>query len=73
MQDTYNIGVKLFNEKPKKGIEYLLEKHVFTRDASAVAQWILSAPELDKVKIGEYIGEPCVPNCLSSASRLYRI
>eukprot|EP00172_Hildenbrandia_rubra_P000832 Plantae.Rhodophyta-Hildenbrandia_rubra.ctg1473.p1 GENE.Plantae.Rhodophyta-Hildenbrandia_rubra.ctg1473~~Plantae.Rhodophyta-Hildenbrandia_rubra.ctg1473.p1 ORF type:complete len:1860 (-),score=262.13 Plantae.Rhodophyta-Hildenbrandia_rubra.ctg1473:3960-9539(-) len=50
-------AVRLFNSKPKKGIQYLVEKGSLKRDASDVARWIASSRGLDKAMIGEYLGD----------------
>lgn len=51
-------GIKKFNFKPKKGIEYLLE-HGFIRSRSPqdIARFLLGNDGLSKAMIGEYLGE----------------
>lgn len=51
-------GIKRFNYKPKKGVEYLLE-HGFIpdRDPNNIAKFLLQTDGLSKAVIGEYLGE----------------
>ena len=55
---TLNEGIKKFNFKPKRGIEFLLENG-FIRSKSPldVARFLLSCEGLSKAMIGEYLGE----------------
>ncbi|CAH0720521.1 unnamed protein product, partial [Brenthis ino] len=50
-------GTELFNQKPERGIEYLLEHGVFSSplDPHQVALFLRENPDLDKKMIGEYI------------------
>ncbi|KAM9365735.1 Golgi-specific brefeldin A-resistance guanine nucleotide exchange factor 1 isoform 2-T2 [Pholidichthys leucotaenia] len=52
-------GTEQFNQKPKKGIEFLQEKGLLTNpmDNNQVAQWLRENPRLDKKMIGEYISD----------------
>lgn len=51
-------GVKKFNFKPKRGIEFLVQNG-FIRDKSPknIARFLLSNEHLSKLMIGEYLGE----------------
>lgn len=51
-------GIRRFNQKPKRGIEFLLQ-HGFIRSKqpSDVAKFLLYADGLSKAQIGEYLGE----------------
>jgi brefeldin A-inhibited guanine nucleotide-exchange protein len=50
-------GIKLFNYKYKKGINYLIENRVMEKTPKDIAQFLLRTPGLDKKMIGEYLGE----------------
>ncbi|XP_074531303.1 Golgi-specific brefeldin A-resistance guanine nucleotide exchange factor 1 isoform X2 [Halichoeres trimaculatus] len=52
-------GTELFNQKPKKGIQFLQEKGLLSDpiDINQVAQWLRENPRLDKKMIGEYISD----------------
>ncbi|KAJ3273314.1 guanine nucleotide exchange protein for ADP-robosylation factor [Terramyces sp. JEL0728] len=51
-------GVKMFNQKPKKAIRILTEGRVIAgKQPRPIAHFILNCPGLDKVVIGEYLGE----------------
>ncbi|XP_059214825.1 Golgi-specific brefeldin A-resistance guanine nucleotide exchange factor 1 isoform X1 [Centropristis striata] len=52
-------GTEQFNQKPKKGIQFLQEKGLLSNplDNSQVAQWLRENPRLDKKMIGEYISD----------------
>ncbi|KAJ3313384.1 guanine nucleotide exchange protein for ADP-robosylation factor [Boothiomyces sp. JEL0838] len=51
-------GVKLFNQKPKKAVRILIEGRVIpSKQPRHIAHFLLNCPGLDKVVIGEYLGE----------------
>ncbi|KAG7215958.1 hypothetical protein INR49_012412, partial [Caranx melampygus] len=52
-------GTEQFNQKPKKGIQFLQEKGLLSNpmDNNQVAQWLRENPWLDKKMIGEYISD----------------
>ncbi|KAF5910265.1 Golgi-specific brefeldin A-resistance guanine nucleotide exchange factor 1, partial [Clarias magur] len=52
-------GTEQFNQKPKKGIQFLQEKSLLSSpmDTNEVAQWLRENPRLDKKMIGEFISE----------------
>ncbi|KAI5122163.1 hypothetical protein M0805_007062 [Coniferiporia weirii] len=51
-------GIKRFNYKPKKGIEFLLENgFIAGREPVEIAKFLLVTDGLSKVAIGEYLGE----------------
>ncbi|XP_078387054.1 Golgi-specific brefeldin A-resistance guanine nucleotide exchange factor 1 isoform X5 [Cetorhinus maximus] len=52
-------GTEQFNQKPKKGIQFLQEKGLLASpmDNSEVAQWLRENPRLDKKMIGEFISD----------------
>ncbi|XP_017318956.2 Golgi-specific brefeldin A-resistance guanine nucleotide exchange factor 1 isoform X1 [Ictalurus punctatus] len=52
-------GTEQFNQKPKKGIQFLQEKGLLSSpmDTNEVAQWLRENPRLDKKMIGEFISE----------------
>uniref|UniRef100_A0AAQ5Y5I3 Golgi-specific brefeldin A-resistance guanine nucleotide exchange factor 1 n=1 Tax=Amphiprion ocellaris TaxID=80972 RepID=A0AAQ5Y5I3_AMPOC len=52
-------GTEQFNQKPKKGIQFLQEKGLLSNpmDNNQVAQWLRENPRLDKKMIGECISD----------------
>ncbi|XP_056879272.1 Golgi-specific brefeldin A-resistance guanine nucleotide exchange factor 1 isoform X3 [Takifugu flavidus] len=52
-------GTEQFNQKPKKGIQFLQEKGLLSTptDNNQIAQWLRENPRLDKKMIGEYISD----------------
>lgn len=52
-------GTEQFNQKPKKGIQFLQEKGLLSdpMDNNQVAQWLRENHRLDKKMIGEYISD----------------
>ncbi|XP_062374882.1 Golgi-specific brefeldin A-resistance guanine nucleotide exchange factor 1 isoform X2 [Sardina pilchardus] len=52
-------GTEQFNQKPKKGIQFLQEKGLLSSpmDNSEVAQWLRENPRLDKKMIGEFVSD----------------
>ncbi|ETS83417.1 hypothetical protein PFICI_05293 [Pestalotiopsis fici W106-1] len=51
-------AVRLFNEKPKRGIKIFLQEGFIPSDSPEdIARFLLSHEQLDKAQIGEYLGE----------------
>uniref|UniRef100_A0A8C5WLS2 Golgi-specific brefeldin A-resistance guanine nucleotide exchange factor 1 n=1 Tax=Leptobrachium leishanense TaxID=445787 RepID=A0A8C5WLS2_9ANUR len=52
-------GTEQFNQKPKKGIQFLQEKNLLATpmDNNEVAQWLRENPRLDKKTIGEFVSD----------------
>ncbi|XP_034407336.1 Golgi-specific brefeldin A-resistance guanine nucleotide exchange factor 1 isoform X4 [Cyclopterus lumpus] len=52
-------GTEQFNQKSKKGIQFLQEKGLLSSplDNDQVAQWLRENPRLDKKMIGEYVSD----------------
>ncbi|XP_036429975.1 Golgi-specific brefeldin A-resistance guanine nucleotide exchange factor 1 isoform X2 [Colossoma macropomum] len=52
-------GTEQFNQKPKKGIQFLQEKGLLSSpmNNNEVAQWLRENPRLDKKMIGEFISD----------------
>ncbi|KAK2098899.1 G-box binding factor [Saguinus oedipus] len=52
-------GTEQFNQKPKKGIQFLQEKGLLTipMDNTEIAQWLRENPRLDKKMIGEFVSD----------------
>ncbi|XP_071402444.1 Golgi-specific brefeldin A-resistance guanine nucleotide exchange factor 1-like, partial [Centroberyx affinis] len=52
-------GTEQFNQKPKKGIQFLQEKGLLTSpmDNNQAAQWLRENPRLDKKMIGEFVSD----------------
>lgn len=56
-------GSRLFNESPKKGIQFLVENGVIEADESgdintSLSHFLRSTQQLDKKALGEYLGRP---------------
>jgi brefeldin A-inhibited guanine nucleotide-exchange protein len=50
-------GIDLFNQTPKKGLEYLIEKNLLTNEPGDIAQFFHSYHDvLDKTMIGDCLG-----------------
>ncbi|KAI0353492.1 Sec7-domain-containing protein [Trametes cingulata] len=51
-------GIKKFNFKPKRGIDFLIETgFIPSRDPKDIARFLLETDGLNKAAIGEYLGE----------------
>uniref|UniRef100_A0A663LU88 Golgi-specific brefeldin A-resistance guanine nucleotide exchange factor 1 n=1 Tax=Athene cunicularia TaxID=194338 RepID=A0A663LU88_ATHCN len=52
-------GTEQFNQKPKKGIQFLQEKNLLATpiDNNEVARWLRENPRLDKKMIGEFVSD----------------
>ncbi|XP_068584148.1 Golgi-specific brefeldin A-resistance guanine nucleotide exchange factor 1 isoform X3 [Cebidichthys violaceus] len=52
-------GTEQFNQKPKKGIQFLQDNGLLSSplDNNQVAQWLRENPRLDKKMIGEYVSD----------------
>ncbi|GBG70987.1 hypothetical protein CBR_g8287 [Chara braunii] len=50
-------GINRFNKKPKKGLEYLIKSGKIDGSPEGVVEFLKSTPGLDKVTVGEYLGE----------------
>ncbi|KAH6661039.1 Sec7 domain-containing protein [Truncatella angustata] len=51
-------AIRLFNEKPKKGIKIFLQEGFIANDSpEEIAKFLLTHEQLDKTQIGEYLGE----------------
>ena len=51
-------GIKRFNYKPKKGVEFLLQHgFIANREPVEIAKFLLSTDGLNKTVIGDYLGE----------------
>eukprot|EP00300_Choanocystis_sp_HF-7_P019366 c20317_g2_i1.p1 GENE.c20317_g2_i1~~c20317_g2_i1.p1 ORF type:complete len:1049 (-),score=259.13 c20317_g2_i1:125-2893(-) len=51
-----NQAVQLFNEKPKQAMEYLIQEQGISGSVESIARFLYETPNLNKSKIGEYIG-----------------
>uniref|UniRef100_A0A452UR16 IQ motif and Sec7 domain ArfGEF 2 n=1 Tax=Ursus maritimus TaxID=29073 RepID=A0A452UR16_URSMA len=52
----YRIGLNLFNKKPEKGIQYLIERGFLSDTPVGVAHFILERKGLSRQMIGEFLG-----------------
>ncbi|KAF9366065.1 Brefeldin A-inhibited guanine nucleotide-exchange protein 1 [Mortierella sp. NVP85] len=50
-------GVRLFNSKPMKGLDFLIKQGFVQDDLQTIAEYLMTTPSLDKAAIGEYIGD----------------
>ncbi|XP_051145511.1 brefeldin A-inhibited guanine nucleotide-exchange protein 2-like [Andrographis paniculata] len=50
-------GISLFNRKPKKGIEYLINANKVGKSPEEIAAFLKNASGLNKTLIGDYLGE----------------
>ncbi|MEQ2200695.1 hypothetical protein XENOCAPTIV_001781 [Xenoophorus captivus] len=68
-------GTEQFNQKPKKGIQFLQEKGLLSDplDTKQVAQWLRENPRLDKKMIGEYISDRKNMELLDSFVKYYKM
>ena len=59
-------GIKRFNYKPKKGIEFLLQhEFIASKEPTEIARFLLSTDGLNKTVMGDYLGEGYVHKFLS--------
>ncbi|XP_065103551.1 IQ motif and SEC7 domain-containing protein 1 isoform X3 [Paramisgurnus dabryanus] len=52
----YRIGLNLFNKKPEKGIQYLIEKGFVSDTPVGIARFMLERKGLSRQMIGEFLG-----------------
>ncbi|KAF9433934.1 Brefeldin A-inhibited guanine nucleotide-exchange protein 2 [Entomortierella beljakovae] len=50
-------GLRLFNTKPLKGVDFLIKQGFVQDDYQSIAEYLMTTPSLDKAAIGEYIGD----------------
>lgn len=50
-------GISLFNRKPRKGIEFLINANKVGNSAEEIAAFLRNASGLNKTLIGDYLGE----------------
>lgn len=55
-------GVDIFNKKPKKGLKYLQDIGKLGKEPDDIASFLQRTPGLDKVAIGDFLGEKDEPN-----------
>ena len=56
LETIYAEATQYFNEKPSRGIQFLVNSHVIEDSPEDVARFIFSQTKLSKRLIGEYIG-----------------
>jgi brefeldin A-inhibited guanine nucleotide-exchange protein len=57
-KDLFEKGIDLFNQHPRKGLEYLIDKHLLNHQADDIAQFFHAYQDtLDKTMIGDCLGE----------------
>ncbi|KAM3621213.1 uncharacterized protein V6R79_007984 [Siganus canaliculatus] len=52
----YRIGLNLFNKKPEKGVQYLIERNFVPDTPVGVAHFLLQRKGLSRQMIGEFLG-----------------
>ncbi|CAN6628830.1 ARF guanine-nucleotide exchange factor 2 [Trichomonascus vanleenenianus] len=53
------LAAEAFNEKPKKGISFLVENGLIENDSPAnVARWLKESGRVDKITLGEFLSKP---------------
>ncbi|KAL2330447.1 hypothetical protein Fmac_018028 [Flemingia macrophylla] len=57
MLSLWQEGISLFNRKPKKGIEFLINANKVGNSPEEIAAFLKDASGLDKTLIGDYLGE----------------
>ncbi|EGC29468.1 hypothetical protein DICPUDRAFT_95946 [Dictyostelium purpureum] len=62
-------GVNLFNEKPKKGVDYFIQNKFLEKTPESVAEFLHECPLLNKKSIGDYLGD-IDPFCISTLESL---
>ncbi|KAL7751070.1 guanine nucleotide exchange protein for ADP-robosylation factor [Sorochytrium milnesiophthora] len=50
-------GVELFNERPSKGVQFLIDNKLVDNHPESIAIFLHNTPSLNKKCIGEYLGE----------------
>ena len=56
-KELFEKGIDIFNQSPKKGLEYLIEKNLVTNEPEDIAQFFHSYQDvLDKTMIGDCLG-----------------
>ncbi|PRP85288.1 ankyrin repeat-containing protein [Planoprotostelium fungivorum] len=53
----YQSGVELFNQKPKKGIEYLVQVNLLKNTPQDIARFLFTCQTIDKKQVGDFIGD----------------
>ena len=58
IEKKYEAAAIKFNMKPKKGIAYLVEQGLCDGTPQSVASFLFQSRGVDKVIVGDYIGDP---------------
>ncbi|CAG8555206.1 7956_t:CDS:2, partial [Paraglomus occultum] len=56
-KQTLQTGIRLFNTKPQKGIDFFINHDFLKNDTQSIVSFFASTPGLSKAAIGEYLGE----------------
>ncbi|CAI9090751.1 OLC1v1025581C1 [Oldenlandia corymbosa var. corymbosa] len=56
-KSTLEAAVAEFNRKPEKGIDYVVSSGLVENTPASVAQFLRNTPNLDKAKVGDYMGQ----------------
>ena len=57
MKTAVERAIIMFNENPKKGIDFLIKHQLIDPDPTMLAEFMLTTPGLSKFAIGEYLGK----------------
>lgn len=57
MKTSVENAIILFNENPKKGIDYLIKQKIIEMNPDMIAEFMLTTPGLSKFAIGQYLGK----------------
>ncbi|KAG9290332.1 hypothetical protein G9A89_007063 [Geosiphon pyriformis] len=56
-KQTLQAGIRLFNTKPQKGLEFLINNSLCKNNTNDIVNFLATTPGLNKAAIGEYLGE----------------
>ncbi|CAO1347752.1 unnamed protein product [Diamesa hyperborea] len=56
-KEVMELGIEMFNKKPKKGVQFLQERGLIGSNIVDVAKWLIEDERLDKTMIGDFLGE----------------
>ena len=56
-KELMETGIEMFNNKPKKGIQFLKDRGLVGGKVEDVARWLIEDERLDKTQIGDFLGD----------------
>lgn len=57
MKNSVENAIILFNENPKKSIDYLVKEKIIVKCPEMITEFMLTTPGLSKYAIGQYLGK----------------